>query len=183
MNNFLKKTMVILACVVVFAILHVYATEPVDELSDMCRVKELHGITSSLINERRATNARSVDFRKMDYIHLHPYFEETMNDARFALLREFNEILRDAIIIQNKVNGLNVTIGDVIIGFAEPDFILWDKFFIGLTNERYFELIDLVKDFTGIEKEMLYITIWEPIVSWDPISEYIEFDNFAGSDS
>jgi len=68
----------------------------------------------------------------------------------------------------------------IISLFAEPCAIR-DTFLVGFTNEEYFELIDLVLDFTGIPEEMIEFdvfarfyaspTVGQPVDDFVPLGE------------
>jgi len=154
------------------------ASQEVSSSPSNGRVEELKELISMLSEDRQIIIGRSVDFSIYENLYLHPHFEETMIDARFALLREFNDILMEAVNIQSMSRG--VANDSVVISlFAQPNEI-GDAFTIGFTDVTYFTLIDAIVEFTGIEEDMLEIAIYEPF-NFFPIGQPVDVDLNVGS--
>jgi|GEM_PF-5421198 len=117
--------------------------EPAGELAEF---KEL---VSRLFAERQSINALGFALVEEPLI--------PVNDARFTTLRELNDVMAEASEIQSRARGESIPTIFISL-FSEPSEYR-DTFFIAFTSEEYFELIDLILDYTGITREELEVAV------------------------
>ena len=126
-------------------------------------VSELHDLMAQLITERQAVNNFSSDLlsdeniRSMDVV--------SIITARSALLLEFDALLRDASLIRNRASSHpDAPMSPInLIGVPYRNMSVDSSFVVGFTDEVYFELIDLILEFTGIDRESLDVRVTPPI--------------------
>jgi hypothetical protein len=83
-----------------------------------------------------------------------------------VLLEEFHLIIRETRDIQNASIGY-VNMLDTVISWSSGSLgSVSGKFYIAFSDERYFELVDLLLDFTSIDRESLVVKVEAPLELW-----------------
>jgi len=113
---------------------------------------ELMELTSVIASER--LDSRGVDFRLYENLHLHPNYEPTMIDARHALFRELAPLFSEAQSVLLARGYYTEPPNSVIIHLTAPSELI-NTFEVGFSHERYFELIDFILDFVGLDEDMV----------------------------
>ena len=133
-----------------------------------CIIADLKGILAPIIEDRPliASSRTDVDFSVYENLHLHPHYDEYMLDRRLALLREFADYVADARTIQID-NGTVIresidTFPFVITSFGGISYSC-DVFVINFSDEKYFVLLDMILEFTGLEIEMVEVGVGGPM--------------------
>jgi len=158
----MKKRFVSLAALLVVALatgVFVFSRGKSDAMATDSRITQIQNTITELAEESRAAAGLRVDFSIYENLHLHPEYRDYMIDARSALLREFLQLALDAVIILDAAYVGQYDFPVVINMIGIPDGIINHKFSIGFASEDYFELIDFITKFTGIEREMMDIRV------------------------
>jgi len=90
------------------------------------------------------------------------HYSETYKDLRMYLIEDLSNLFIEASTVQARTRGYENT-GNVVISlWSEPGNTRLENpntFFIGVTYERYLGFIDIISDFTGIQKEDIYLYV------------------------
>jgi hypothetical protein len=114
--------------------------------------------------------------------HLSSERQASLDDAQKHMrLRTFDAILHVASEIQMIASrGYYNHEVIVISSFAGSHGSLSGNFYVAFTHERYLELVDLLLEFTGIERDSIVITI-EDVIIWETFTQDTCFETIAGT--
>jgi len=127
-------------------------------------IDELMDLTSAIAAER--IGPQDVDFRVYENLHMHPHYEPTMTDSRYALFFELAELFCEAQSALVAARGYS-ELPTVVISHLSPPSEFRRIFQVGFTHERYFHLTDFILDFVGMNEYMIEFIFAGPII-WGP---------------